>query len=467
MRQFARINAAMTVFLAVLSFVGITRAQERQVPFDRTGKMLTIDKSLEDSLQIFPRIENYSEARLFASSDTTFNVEITCDSSGYLTRIRIPWTATTRTTAQDKIAALIQTKKLAVYVDQDGRSLLIVGAMLISTIGYGSLLPYAFGMSDASQITGTVLLLGGSCFFITTALTSNSEVTDGEASLATAGGVLGGIHASLAYLLISADHGDGRTAAGIAVLGSLGEFVTNFEIAKSGKISGPSARVMTTASVFGGLNGLAVSVMILGSQNNGISDGNSNLRLTAGLLLAGSVGGYFAGDFLARDHQYEAGDATALGLAATLGGAIPLVNLPLAGVDDHILWPGISMLGSIGAMYAAHEATRHTRFMQSQGTMIALGTAAGVLLGTGVALIAKSDPQSGFLLGSAGALAGYIASFSIQAHAHQGYGDAQEESPSKFHIGVNPTGLVQAFNPQWAANDKTPVSPILNVSYHW
>ncbi len=51
-------------------------AQEIQRPFDETGSIQTIDRALEEKLQLFPDYEGFREARLYEVSRTEYVLEI-------------------------------------------------------------------------------------------------------------------------------------------------------------------------------------------------------------------------------------------------------------------------------------------------------------------------------------------------------------------------------------------------------
>ena len=178
-------------------------------------------------------------------------------------------------------------------------------------------------------------------------------------------------------------------------------------------------------------------------------------------MLGGSIGGYFIGDMLARDHSYAEGDASALSLAMGFGAVIPLVNLLAAKVTDHTVLAGFTIAGSVAATVAVHEATRNTGFTSGQGLILSLGTLAGTVMGTGFALIAKSDFQTGVLLASLGTIAGYSITFITLANSRSANSNAHSTDRSSLDLQFNPVGIVTALKGNLGTSE------IAGVRYHF
>ena len=74
-------------FALVLCCLGQVRADaqvrvERAAAFDREGQVLEITPSLRQSLGLFPEVDGFRAARLFASDDGTWSLDINCRVDG-------------------------------------------------------------------------------------------------------------------------------------------------------------------------------------------------------------------------------------------------------------------------------------------------------------------------------------------------------------------------------------------------
>jgi len=192
-------------------------AQEIQVPFDSAGTMMSIDKGLEHSLQLFPGMEYFEEGRLFRKTDSTYSVEITQDSAHVITRSHISWSAQDRDTAELHITNYITREHPEFYLDQRGRANLMLGVTLLSIFAWGPSLPVMLGMTDPSQSVGAYLLFGAGASINLLGLTVSAATGYED-------------YSSIRYSDAAADLGDLNTAAQQNLRGVLnwnvgGEFI--------------------------------------------------------------------------------------------------------------------------------------------------------------------------------------------------------------------------------------------------
>jgi hypothetical protein len=436
----------------VAIFFSNTVAQERQVSFDSAGMIMSIDKGLEHSLSLFPGIEYFEEARLFQRSDDNYTVEITKDSNHDITRMHIGWSSDERDLARRRIGEYAMREHPEMYIDQKGRGNLMLGVTMLSIFAWGPSLPLMLDMHDPAQITGAYLLFGGGAYLLGSVLTSRMEVTPGEASFANSGGLLGLGHGALLALVFEGDNIDSKSVAALSTIASVGELIINYNIAKRTQMTTGTASVLSSGATFGALYGGATALVF--SEEPSIQVGSA-------LALAGSIGGYFLGDILARNHSYADGDATALSLAASFGAIIPLMNLAAADVNDHTVLAGMTIAGSIAAAAIIHEATRNTGFTTGQGLTLSLGTLAGTLMGSGLGLLAKADFQAGVMLASLGTIAGYGITFVTMAHSQSATSHVRSQDKGSLDIQLNPVGIVTAFKGSLATSE------LAGVKYHF
>ena len=321
---------------------------------------------------------------------------------------------------------------MEIPLDQNGRTSLLASSVLLSLVGYGTLIPIAFNNSNTGQIVGADLLMAGGSYLLVSTLTSHVEVTEDEATLAATGGVLGIGHGWLLTYLIGGENANYHTGAGVSTLTSIGEYIGGYYLARDLKMKGGTASVIGFGGLFGGLGGFAVSVAVLPPSSNVPS-----VPLLTGLVLAGSLGGYYSGYMLSLDHQYSDGDATVLWLGAALGTAVPLANLLEAGVNNHVTLPLASLAGCLVATFAVHSATRHTNLYQSQAINFAVATLAGGLACTGISLLAKGSVQTSVALASIGAVGGLCLAFATTPQ-----NKSEGQSTGSLNFQMNPTALL-------------------------
>ena len=241
-RRFALFALLLATLTLRLVAPGSAHAAERQVTFDRAGRITRIDEALARRLGMFvERYEGFREARLFmvtgaagdSTSDSTatngFVLEITMLRGGQLLRERESYTAdqvsALRADVESRLAAAAPERD---KFDQEGRPRMLLGSATLGLGFYGWAVPYVFEVQDGSQAFGAYLLTAGASFFLPMMLTADAPVTVSDANLYWYGSTRGIVHGLLLNDAVQGDGNQGSSAVATAMIASLAEGTFGF-----------------------------------------------------------------------------------------------------------------------------------------------------------------------------------------------------------------------------------------------
>jgi hypothetical protein len=460
--------------LILASMAAPAFAQEVQIPFDSAGKIEVITPELEAAYRLFPEIKEFREARLFLRPDSSYFLEISYTEDSKIKRIKQDKTPAQVAVLRQRLTEPTFTDvdhpfvKPGTGLDQSGRTKFITATTLISTFVYGPLIISSIDNVRGEVAAGLELIIGGAGFLIPLLATANTSVTQGEASLATGGEILGLGHGMLLSLLLS--NGDpGREFGVLATTVSIGETIAGYKIAHANNFRAGKSDIIITYGLFGMGQG-ALLPLAISSDGSDISG-----SLISGLALGFSGLGYIAGNVLSNSTRYTRGDAT---VASTAGTFAPLCLLGLvvpslaenSGNEAGQIFAATAMVGNLGGLWLGHYLAEKKDLSEDEGNYISLGTLAGCLIGTGIGMILSSDTDEltdiyqftiPAVLGTAG---GFAISYSVF-----GKGSGRDEG-SGWDVKFNPGALLAGLSERSSATfDGRPsrVSPALAVQYKW
>jgi hypothetical protein len=217
-------------------------------------------------------------------------------------------------------------------------------------------------------------------------------------------GIVHGLSLSLLIYDEDVDSDDLRVMAALSVLGSIGESIAGYQIAKNNNLSEGTASIISMGGVAGTLYGFGFAKIA--------DDYRSSTKLGS-LLLIGSAAGYAAGYLLSKDQKYTAGDAMYVTTAAATGAYSGLVLSEISEWDNEGRI-GSMIVGSAAGIAAGHFLTNKYDFNKTQGVVNLLSTGFGTLVGLGFGQsMVHGDDQHKWSLGLsvAGAAAGYAVSY--------------------------------------------------------
>jgi hypothetical protein len=109
------------VVLAAALHATAARAQEVQVPLDRSGRIERIDAQLAKRLGTFgDRYPGFTEARLFRAPDSTFTLDVTMARGGQILRERVPLSLAGVDSLRTMISERWPRRSAAGWPDQEG-----------------------------------------------------------------------------------------------------------------------------------------------------------------------------------------------------------------------------------------------------------------------------------------------------------------------------------------------------------
>jgi len=360
------------------------RAQEVQVPLDRSGRIVRIDAALARRLgTLTDRYPGFTEARLFRTADSTFVFEVTMARGGEVMRERVPYSAAGVDSLRDRITLLVAQKAPQASLDQGGRALLVTATTLLGLGFYGWAVPYAADVSDDQTAVGTYLVISAASFFVPLAITSNQPVTYGVTDLALYGATRGIPHGMLVYQLFSGvdntDHGN----VGSAAAGSFIEAVGSYAWAHGAHLSAGDAQTIGTLGDFGLLEGLGATAL---------ADFYSDERneAAAATMLAGSALGIAGGAALAGRRDYSYGDASVMRNAGLIGVFAAEMVTDWFKPEDNA-YVAAAMAGGVVGLTAGDRMVANTEFTAGQSVMNTTGMVAGAAFGLGVGYLSTGN----------------------------------------------------------------------------
>jgi hypothetical protein len=451
----------MRILSLVLFFVlmrGNVLAQEVQVPFDSSGTILVINQDLEKKLDLFAAHPHFLEARLYHEPDRGYMLEVTSFENGQLIKDRLPITASTVKLLRDHVDAWLGPQVTTLTPYQSSRSKFILGETLLSIFGYGPAILTAINSDNAGVDVGLELIIGGSGYFLSSALTRNGPMTDGEGSLALGGALLGAVHGGLMYELFAKGN-PGLGIGPVIAAASLAETGIGYAIASNNTMTQGTADMIRYGGLFGMVDGFGLAFAV----NN-----HAPHVLWSGLSLAGSAVGFAAGATMANSQFYNRGSALVVVTIGTYGAYIPAIiyasiinynflHSPPSGL------PLAEIAGNIGGVVLANSFMQDRDFSNAEGTTVILGTTAGSLIGSGLGaiLVSQKTLSASLWAFSIPSIVGTVAGFGISL-ATIGTGTGYKTSTG-WNFDANPSALMGALMPRHTSGQ--PVSiPVFSAS---
>lgn len=423
---------------------------ERQIPFDESGKILVITKSLNDEYRWFEPTETFLEARLFRMTDSAFVLEITRRSDLGNERERRPLSMVEMLSLRARIqlnAAPFEVGGL----DQSGRSALLWGSTLWSLLYYGTAISYAFSSEGSAVAAPSYLIAGGLGYFIPAILTQDANVTAGAASLAVGGMFQGALHGWALAGLIGGENINPRTGFALSVLGGVSETIAGYVIGSNTGISEGAAGLINTTEFYGAAGGALAALTIVGTDVSG----NTGIRVVSGLGLLGAAGGILVGNEIIKSQHVTSSDATVYAVSGALGLGLPYAILSAVSPSDvsSRLITGIGLLGAAGGLYLGTRLIDGLDYRENDGSTVLLSTLAGGVIGLGISQLVDS-PSAIWPIVWASSAGGFFVGRALARP------DVETKSMGKLDFNFNPLGLVLG------ARSNVPL-PIGSVTYRF
>jgi F0F1-type ATP synthase assembly protein I len=451
----------MKILLFALFIVlmrGSVAAQEVQVPFDSSGRVQVIDQDLEKKLDLFPAYPHFLEARLYHEPDSSYILEVTSFENGQLVKDRLPKSANAIKLRREDVDARLGPQAPTVKLDQSSRSKFVIWETLLSVFGYGPFVTATLNPNNAGVGAGLELIIGGSGYLVSSVLTQNAAMTDGDASLALGGAFLGVAHGVLIDEMLS-NGNSGSELGAFSTVTAIAETGIGYAIASANHMTEGTADIIRYGGLFGMMDGAGLALAI----NNAPST-----SLWTGMSLLGSAAGFGLGTIMANQSAYTRGNASTVLTAGIYGAYIPAAIYASASIYNTSNNPStglalVGVAGNVSGMLLANSLMSDRHFSTAEGTAVILGTTAGFLIGSGVGYIITSS--SGFQNSAWGytipSIVGTIAGFAITINSiGKGSGD---RTSSGWNFDANPGALMGALMPRH--ENGAPVSiPVVSAS---
>jgi hypothetical protein len=451
LRTYLRVVLALTFGVAASTTLSTpSRAQtvERQIAFDSAGRVMEITPSLAAriglTLPVWRITGDYTAARLFTSSDTSYVIIVTRRDG---TLERYPISGADVDQLRSMVAGFAGTPTTP---GRAARNAFVRNQVLLGLLVYGPTAALA-ATDDGAVQTGTYLLVAGASFLAASQLAG--EIKSPQVRLSTHAalhGAAGG--GALTYAL----NGEGRGIWAGAFFGSvlgtaagvyLGRGLTDSEAAASG--FGADVAVVTTLGVIGMINGEH-------------SPQRVSPRTRAGLLVAAGLVGYPIGVLYPRNANYNVtpGDVSVLWLTGALGalGASTLIanGEPSTGTVSAALTGGFIL----GTMAGDRFIVQNVDHSEGDITILGLGTIAGALMGGGIYILSDRDadhPALGTAVATVGGIVGLVVAENLTTPA-----DDRGHQP---RVSFNPANLLLSSVLKSGKRNSVVVAPFLTVRF--
>lgn len=410
-------------------------AQEVQVPLDRDSTLYVVNADLRQALGLFPEVSGFQEARLYRADDAAYELVIRYEENGRVLRERRTLTSAEVTDLRARITKGLASTEQMRPAAQEGRYGL-VAATTIHGLIEGGLLAGTFGAEGSGAATLT--LLGGAAgFFVPLLATRNTPVSEAEADMVFYGGLQGYLHAVQGMGILAGEDLPGRGTAGLAAVGGALEGAVGYRFARRNNWSAGHAEMVTVNGIGGNLVGFGLGAALVGAADDDLAEGTS--RLVAGTSLLGSLGGIYLGHRLGRTDRYTEGDARIYAQSALQGANLMGAFLSLQ-EDASPRGAALLLSGSaVGGAVLGDRLVQDRDFTGTQGSLAALGSFAGSLLGFAVTAGGGGATALAQALGSA---AGFGITYAVLE------GDARRQAaggPSAVDVDLNVgPGMVRA-----------------------
>ena len=412
MRFLRRIAAPLALALGTLPTIGWSQVVETPVPFDSAGRVHSITPALVARYQLsppeWPVAGDFLEARLFAVS-----------TGGAVLAVQRPNGAVERhalTDAQaealrDAIdAAFARSGAAATDARSESASESVGGAfvrnqMLLTWGVYGPSL--AAATNDGKVGTSLYLLATGASYFITTGLSKRTSITRAQNLLATDGAFRGWLTGAGLLYAVAGDDADSRSFALAGLVGSLAGTTFGYNFGR--RLTDSEAEAATTISTLSAATALGLAGTF------GLINEAGDDRESVGIAVAGGVAGYMTGFRYPRTQRYVVtrGDIQLLNLGAVLGVATAMTFV-IEGEPDAQTFFAVATAGMLGGTALVERRwIRRFDHTTSEAGQIALGAAAGGLMGAAGVVLFEPNATGGMAMVTGGAILGAVAGHAL------------------------------------------------------
>src|SRR3954470_7352448 len=422
---------------------------ERPVPFDSAGRVMVITPYIADRAALrspwWPVAGEFTEARLYTVTDSSYVLTV-----GRRTGVveRYSLSAVDR----DAIRAIVSKLPADVIAARnDARNAFVKNQTILGLLAYGPAFAGAIADNGAGATAGYLVVAGGT-FFAASEISRRTFISRAQSDLAFNMGHNGALAGWATMYVLGATNR--AQSAGAFVGGLTG---TGLALSIGRHMTEADAVGAAFGSDIGALIGWGVAETIRGAETCKTINAPSGFPITTcersfstrgeiATIVASGILGYPMGVLYPRNARYH----VTPGDIQTLWGTT-LLGMGVAGafLGDHSSGRAVAGTltagGVVGIIAGDRLLVQRFDHSRTDGGRVVLGTAAGGLMGAGIAALINSDnPGPHLVLGlaSVGGLAGIIVT--------ERYLDpAPDAGQPRFHVTFNPMaiGLLAARTP--------------------
>jgi hypothetical protein len=424
--------------LLLIAFTDL-RAQivERPVAFDDAGRVIVMTPYIAQRASLrapwWPVSGDFSEARLYTVNDSTFILTVG-RRSGVVERY------TLSAADRDAIRAIVSKLPADVITARnEARNAFVKNQMILGLVAYGPAFAAAIADNGAGATAGYLVVAGGT-FFAASEISRRTFISRAQSDLAFNMGRNGTLAGWAAMYAAGAT--DRAQAAGAFVGGLTG---TGLGLAMARNMTEADAVGAGFGSDIGALIGWGAAEVIRGPETCTFTPSlppvckrNLSDRAEVLMVLGAGVIGYPLGLLYPRNARYHVtpGDIGTLWATSILG-----MSTAGAFLGDHSSGRAVAGTltagGIVGIIAGDRFLVQRFDHSRTDGGRVVLGTAAGGLMGAGIAaLINSNNPGPHLVLGlaSVGGLTGIIVT--------ERYVDAAPDAgPPRFRVTFNPMAI--------------------------
>lgn len=307
--------------------------------------------------------------------------------------------------SQDTLDAPNESLRRAQQPRSSARNAFIRDQTILGLVVYGPAFAATVGDNGVTATAGYLVMAGGT-FFAAAELSRRMDITEARQLLSTRMAVRSA--ASALYISASADS-RASTNGAATLIGGLGGTVMGLAVGKGLTAGEAMATVFGHDLAFASAAAIAYAADPNVADERGLSD-----QMRAVVLTASGLSGYVLGRFYAGRAPYNVteGDVDALWIGTAIGATAAGAVIAESDPDDQTTALSLLAGGLLGTALADRVIVRRYDHTRAEGRLLALGGAAGGLMGIGVGVLVAGEADRGGALtlglGVVGASAGVV-----------------------------------------------------------
>jgi len=389
---------------------------EHVVPMDSGGRILEITPDLRRQLELFPEVEGFARARLFAGENGAHVLDITFRGGDRESRQLRPFSTAAVDSLRARLDAYLGRPQLGRSLDHSGRGELVFDGVVMSLAVYGPFAPVVLGVRGSRPGLAAYMLTCSAGFYAPYRLTRHTPVTQAHRNLTRYGATRGLVAGFFLKHLIMGSGTSGsddapRAAFRFATGTSVSAAWLGFRCVNWRGYTHGQAEAVGVMGDFGLASGAGLAWVL------GLYGEDRARRPGDAVTLACAGAGLWLGEQMARRQPYTQGDALVLRAGGVAGAiaALPLVNA--TGTESSRAHVAGTLAGGVAGIALTDHLLERCDFTFGESLIVSGGEVAGALLGLGLTYLADTDGEfddlAYFTSAAVGGLGGFTLTFRL------------------------------------------------------